>query len=177
MPALLTSSQLYGWYPKPQATTSVQLGCSAAQGKRVIYTIIPAPPQPRERESSSQARVDSVRGWLLSLPLLMINLSTSTAANHSSPSAAAADQRGGIRNSSRRWVKTKTSTQWKTIWSWWNAPGSDHPKKEPETSPTTNPKNLNWRLFRWWPFTSETDRAKGKLKKTSSGQEKKKKIK
>ena len=140
MPALLTSSQLYGWYPKPQATTSVQLGCSAAQGKRVIYTIIPAPPQPRERESSSQARVDSVRGWLLSLPLLMINLSTSTAANHSSPSAAAADQRGGIRNSSRRWVKTKTSTQWKTTWSWWNAPGWDHPKKEPETSPTTNPK-------------------------------------
>ena len=167
MPALLTSSQSVWLIPKPQATTSVQLGCFAAQGIRVIYTIILAPPQPWEREQPPKQGLTEGKS-------LSTNLST-TAANHSR-SSAAADQWGSTGNNSRRWVKTQKPTQWKAAWGWCSAHGSVQPKESGTSTPASQ-------LLTQKPFLTviplmllyqRDGLCKGRLKKTSSGQEKKK---
>ena len=151
--------------PKPQATTSVQLGCSAAQGKCVIYTtttIILAPPQPMgERASSAPPKR---QGLTSDQPFHQ------AAANHSSSSAAAADQGGtSMGNNSRQWVKTKKrplSGKRPGADAMLTAQSPKPSKTEPETSKparqllTQNPLETA-RLFRWCSFSSETDRARG----------------
>ena len=151
--------------PKPQATTSVQLGCSAAQGKCVIYTtttIILAPPQPMgERASSAPPKR---QGLTSDQPFHQ------AAANHSSSSAAAADQGGtSMGNNSRQWVKTKKrplSGKRPGADAMLTAQSPKPSKTEPETSKparqllTQNPLETA-RLFRWSSFPSEMDRARG----------------
>ena len=105
---------------------------------------------------------------------LSTNLST-TAANHSS-SSAAADQWGSTGNNSRRWVKTRKPTQWKAAWGWCSAHGSVQPKESGASTPASQ-------LLTQKPFLTviplmllyqRDGLCKGRLKKTSSGQEKKK---
>ena len=188
MPALLTSLQSVWLNQPPQASSdylSVQLGCSAAQGNLCYivnnHTCSTTSP-PGEGET---ALLLSKKGWSSPRrrstsrpPPPLLPRSTADPPPLLPPRPRRQTEHC---SSSGQRVKTAKSTQWKKARSQ-VARCPKAPKKtseEPKTSPQAGRQLLTlkktlWRLFRWSHFTSETDQVKGRLKKTSSGQKKKK---
>ena len=113
----------------------------------------------RERESSSQARVDS---WVQPFHHRLLPPEQQSIRRCSRP------RRSHWQFNSRRRVTTKKSTQWKPTWSWRNAHnGSRVRPSERAWNTSTPPAAIQLltqnprRLFRWCYFSSETGRARG----------------